>query len=258
MITNFNKRTRKDDIRLLTWVIVIFLFIAWLCTPPGNKFLQMCFWGNNTRMFIAKCKNEDVNLYKFHRNNAVYLAKMFSKDRKRAISEMNKAIALFPPFGNDDELKKLYKDRAVMLIYFGDYKGALGDYLRGGNYDLNDYLRIALLYNEKKKYKNAISYCNSILNVDITAYAGYACLAHVYESQGKYNIALKVWDLAIDRKSTNARAYADRAKLKRSLGDMEGYAEDAAMAKEFSPTLSIEDSFIYNTLHPRVLNLNVE
>ena len=48
MITNFQKQSRKDDVKLLVWIVVGFLFIAWFCSPPGNKLLQLCFWGNNT------------------------------------------------------------------------------------------------------------------------------------------------------------------------------------------------------------------
>ena len=54
MITNFQKQSRKDDVKLLVWIVVGFLFIAWFCSPPGNKLLQLCFWGNNTKYFITK------------------------------------------------------------------------------------------------------------------------------------------------------------------------------------------------------------
>ena len=89
MITNFNAKNRKDDIKVLCLLIMGFFFVAWLCSPPGNKFAQLCFYGNNTQYFIAKMTNkkEDLEAWKFHRNNAIYLAKM---ERKRsALNEID-------------------------------------------------------------------------------------------------------------------------------------------------------------------------
>ena len=62
MITNFNSKTsRKDDAKLLAWIVFGFLIVAWLCTPPGNKFLQICFWGNNTQLFMSKLIHNSDN-----------------------------------------------------------------------------------------------------------------------------------------------------------------------------------------------------
>ena len=111
MITNIKKKSRKDDTKILSWIVFGFLFIAWLCTPPGNKFLQICFWGNNTKMFVEKMMNNSAATeYVFHRNNAVYLAKMYS-NKNSALIEMNKAIETLPSYASDSELKRLYKDR---------------------------------------------------------------------------------------------------------------------------------------------------
>ena len=42
-IQNFKVGNRKDDIKLLMKLIFVFIIVAWLCTPPGNKILQICF-----------------------------------------------------------------------------------------------------------------------------------------------------------------------------------------------------------------------
>ena len=261
MITNFQKTSKKDDLKLLTWIILGFLFVAWLCTPPGNKFLQMCFWGNNTKFLIAKLTNNYATTeYIFHRNNAVYLAKM-SKDKSRAITEMNKAIETLPNFASDQELNTLYKERAYIKLMDGDYKGALNDFVSAGvssnNITFNENLTIALLFKEVGNYREAMSYCNNIINIDNTAYAGYACLADIYNSLGRHDLSVRVWDLAIDRKRNNARAYADRALVKKKLGDLEGYNADVAKAKEYLPTIDLDDSIIYDTLHPKMLTLTI-
>lgn len=261
MITNFKKTTKKDDIKLLVWIVLGFLFVAWLCTPPGNKFLQMCFWGNNTKFLIAKLTNNYQSTeYLFHRNNAVYLAKMYKK-KDKALNEMNKAIETLPTYVNEAELNTLYKERAYIKLFAGDHKGALNDFINGGvksgNVSLNENLTIAMLFKEVGNYREAISYCNNILNTDNTAYAGYACLSEIYNSLGRYDVSLKVWNLAIDRKRNNARAYVDRATVKKQLGDMAGYNEDMKKAKEYLPTIDLDYSIIEETLHPKILTLSI-
>lgn len=258
MITNFKSQSRKDDIKLLIYIIVGFLLIVWFCTPPGNKFLQLCFWGNNTKFFIAKLTNNvDTKEYIFYRNNAVYLAKMY-KDKTAALKEMDKSIASLPTFMSEEELQSLYRDRAQIRMAAGDYKGALNDYMNSGDIEFNDNLRVALLFKIAGNYRQAMSYCNAILEVDNTAYAGYACLADLYSSLERYDIAIRVWNLAIDRKPSNSRFYVDRAKEKKKMGDLAGYNEDVKKAKQYSPTIDINDSIIEDTLNPKMINLTIK
>ncbi len=257
MITNFKKTSRKEDAKLLAWVICGFLFVAWMFTPPGNKFLQVCFWGNNTQLFISKLThNSDATEYLFHRNNAVYLAKMYP-NKKKALDEMNKAIQTFPSYSSESELKSLYKDRADIRLMAGDYKGALNDFMNSGDIQFNDNLKVAMLFKEQGNYREAMSYCNRILEVDSTAYAGFACLSDLYTNLGRYDIALKVLDLSIDRRTNNPKAYAERAKVKKLMGDLEGYNKDVAKAKEYSPTINIDESLTYDALHPKILTLTI-
>ena len=258
MINNFKTTTRKDDIRLITWIVAIFLFVTWLCTPPGNKFLQVCFWGNNTKLFISKIFHDSNSTeYLFHRNNAVYLAKMY-KDKKTALKEMDRAIQTLPTYAQESELQSLYRDRAIIRMSACDYSGALSDFMNSGDISFTDNLKVALLYKLAGNYKEAMSYCNRIIELDSTAYSGYACIADLYTSLGKHNSALKVWNLAIDRRKNNARAYVDRAKVKKLLGDLEGYEEDIKIAKEYLPSIDIEESLIEETLHPRILTLTIK
>lgn len=259
IISNYNKPSRKDDIRLLSIIIAVFIFVVWLFTPPGNKFMEMCFYGNHVKYFFAKLSGDSTNSeYIFHRNNAIYIAKMYKgKNAKKAISEMDEAIKTMPAYVSDTELKTLYKDRAYIKLYVGDYKGALNDFLHSGNIEFNDNLKVAMLLKENGNYKDALSYCNAILDKDPTAYAGFACVADLYSSLKRYDVAIKVWDLLIDRKKNNPRAYMDRAKLKKAMGDMNGYASDVKLAKEYSPSIDENDSIIYEALHPKILALPI-
>ena len=146
MITNFQKQSRKDDVKLLVWIVVGFLFIAWFCSPPGNKLLQLCFWGNNTKYFITKLFSDNSSTeYIFHRNNAVYLAKMYP-DKPTALKEMNKAIETLPSFASDAELRNLYKDRAEIRLFLGDHKGALNDFINSDLISFSDNLKVAMLF----------------------------------------------------------------------------------------------------------------
>ena len=257
MISNFEKKSAKEDLKLLAIIISVFLFVLWLFTPPGNKLLQICFWGNNTRMFVAKLMNEDNKEYVFHRNNAIYLAKMYPEGNKQALREMNKAIELYPSYAPEAGLQKLYAERAQINMYIGNYKQALSDYMNSGSISFNDLLKVAMLYKMKGDYVRAMSFCNAILDSDGKAYAGYACLADVYEAAGRPEVALKVWDVAIDRKKSNPKSYVGRAKIEKKLGKMDAYKKDIEKAREISPYINTDDTYIDDVLNPKVLTISV-
>lgn len=256
MIKNLNSDEKKSDTKLLVWIIVGFFFIVWLCTPPGNKFMQICFWGNNTQFFIAKLQNkEETTAYKFHRNNAVYLAKMDMK--KRALIEMDRAIESYPPYMPKSGLQKLYKDSAQLKLFYKDYHGALNDYTKVQELDVTDQFKIAMLYKVNGNNKHAISSCNSILNFDNRAYSGYLCIADIYAGVGRYDASVKVFNLLIDRVPGRAQYYADRANYKQLQGDISGYNADLAKAKELAPHMKFDSSLVEETLNPKVLTLTI-
>ena len=67
---NYIQNTRRDDTKLLVGIVVAFLLVAWFCSPPGNKFLQICFWGDNVKYTVAKIvKPSSTNEYLHNRNN---------------------------------------------------------------------------------------------------------------------------------------------------------------------------------------------
>lgn len=257
MIKNFSTNTQKrNDAIILAMIIAAFLFVVWLCTPPGNKFIQMAFWGSNTRLFFAKLTNSAATTeWIFHRNNAVYLSKM--KNKEAALLEIDKALMTFPSYGKDKDMSKLYKDRAQIRMFWGDYKGALEDYLHSDNIDIQDSLRVAMLYKLNGNYKEAMSYCNRILDLNYTAYPGFACMADIYAVLGRYDLSVKVFDLLIDRVKNRPMYYADRARYKKAYGDTIGYDEDMQKARELSPTAKLDYSIIEETLHPRILRMDI-
>lgn len=251
---DYKTYNRQKDIKILSIMIGIFLFIVWLCTPPGNKFAQLCFYGNNTKYFIANIINpEAASAHKFHHNNAVYLVDM--KRDKMALRELNKAILALPVYESDKVMYKLYKDRALVNMKLGNYKAALNDYLRCSNLSIQDRLRIALLFKLTENNKKALEYCNSIVNIDYASYPGFACIADVYANVGKYDTSIRVYDLLIDRTPNKPRYYVERAAYKKITGDIDGYNEDIAKAKEILPNIDTEYSIINDTLHPKSLKL---
>ena len=198
MIQNLNKKTpKKDDTKLLAMIIAGFFFVVWLCTPPGNKFMQICFWGNNTQFMIAKMQHkEETTAYKFHRNNAIYNAKMGYE--KKALEDMDAAIQSFPAYMPDNILESLYRDRAQLKLFYRDYKGALNDYTRIENLDFNDFFKLAMLYKINGNNKHAVQYCNSILALDSNAHSGYLCLADTYAGVGRADASVRIFDLLIE------------------------------------------------------------
>lgn len=263
MITNFKNppskksEDKRNSVIFVASIIVVFVLAGWMIMPPIDKISQICYWGNNVHFFFAKLTGSSAATeYIFHRNNAIYLAKMY-RNKKIALTEMNKAIETLPIYASDDELKTLYKERAEIKLYLGEYKSALNDYINSDKITFNDNLKVAMLFKMVGNYRAALSFCNNIINADSAAYAGFACMADLYISAGRPDVALNVWDLAIDRNKNNPRAYADRALVKKSIGDMEGYNKDVKMAKEYSPGINIEKSIIEETLHPKILTLAI-
>lgn len=253
------KKKSVNDNVIIMWIVIGFAFVVWLCTPPGNKFLQFCFWGSHTQYAIAKITNPgSVKEYKYHRNNAVYLAKLYP-NRKDALKEIDLAIGTAPNFLTENEMNTLYKERARIRLFLGEYEGALSDYIKskdtGFNYE--DTINMAILFKNAGDYRDAAKYCNKILNIESTAYIGFACLADIYNTLGRSDVALKVWDLAIDRKESG-KFYLERAKIKKLLGDTVGYNEDMEVAKQRLGRFDEDESSISETtLHPKVLNLDI-
>lgn len=259
MITNFNSdKKKKDDIKLLLLVCMIIVVVVWLIAPPRNKFMQLCYVCKNAQYLIEKTFNPNVaNEWVLHRNNAVYQALMDNK--LEAMKEMDRAFVTMPSYVSETKLSALYKDRATLKIFYKDYKGALDDYARvKTKLDLTDRLKVALLYKMNGNRKYALSYCNSILDVDPTAYAGYACIADIYSSAGRPDTAVKVYDLLIDRAPNKAVYYVDRAKYKQESGDIEGYGHDLNKAKQIAPGMEVSpSSIIEDTISPRKLTLQI-
>ena len=250
MINNFNRRNRKEDLKLLCIIIASFILFAWICTPPGNKFAQILFYGNYAQHFIAKLTKpkEELNEYLFHRNNAIYLAWMDSK--KMSLKEMNLAIAKAPNYIPDTELSKLYLERAELNLFFREYRHALNDFLRIKNPNIIEQFKIALLYKQIGKKKKALYYCNNILNTDSNAYVGYACYADLYASIGRFDISTKVYDILINKIQNRAQFYKDRAYYKNLDGDTMGAEEDLAKSKELSSFILNSPSIVDQTLKP--------
>lgn len=256
MITGYNKKNKKDDAKLLCLIIIGIVFVVWLCTPPGNKFAQIGFYGSKLHYSIAKLTktSEELDEWKFHRNNAVYLARM---NNKMALKEMDKAVQTYPSSLSDSGLAYLYGERAQIRMFYGEHKGALDDYLRLPDPSITDKFKIALLYKQNGNNAKALTYCNSIVSTDSTAYIGYACLADVYAGVNRYDVSIRVYDLLIDKTSNRAKYYADRAVYKKLAGDIDGYNTDMNKAKELSPSIEENNSLIEDTLRPKSLQLTI-
>ena len=241
---------KKSDIKILIVIVSVFLIIVWLCTPPGNKFAQLSLFGSNTQYFMAKIFNPDIiTEYQFHRKNVRYNVDMGNK--KAAYREMNLAINSLPKFISDDVLYKLYQDRGNLKLYYGDYKGALDDFLLIKEPSFEVKFKTAVVMNALGYSKLAINYCNELINADANSYYGFACIADVYATAGKTIVAVKSFDLLIDRVPGKPRYYIERANYKKMLGDTIGYEEDIAKAKSLFNNVDINATLVNETLHPK-------
>ena len=255
MVDLYKKQTdRKNDVKIILYLVVAFLFVAWLCTPPGNKFAQMCFFGNHTQYMLAKIFNpNETTEYIYHRNNVPYMLDM--DDKKSAIEEMDKAINTVPTYVSDDVLYRLYRDRGLVKIYLGEYKGALSDYLKIENPTPEDIFKIALLLKKRGLYRDAMNYCAKLVDLDANSYIGFACIADIYAAAGKPASSVKAFDLLIDRGPKRPVYYVERANYKKMLGDTLGYDEDIKKAQELSPNIDVKYSITQETLYPKKIKL---
>ena len=259
MASILDKKVIKDDRKFLIGIISVFIIVAWLCSPFGNKYTHMSYMANNIMYQLSKMTNSvRVPEYIHMRNNAVFMANLHPKQSNLSLNEMNKAISSVPDYVPSSELAKLYKDRAYIKLYYGDKRGALEDYLLSGDsLDINDRFKVANLLLEKKQYKMATEHCKYILENNYQAFIGYACLANVYESAGRTDVALRLYGLAVSKKPGSARAYIERAQLKLRMGDMKGYTEDLNKAKQMSPNIDKEPSLTEEALSPKKCTLTV-
>lgn len=255
-IGNFNDQNKMKDAIALFFIVLFVLFCVWMLFSPGDKLAQFSFIGNKIKLCWAKnVQKVDVDEWKFHRNNAICLAKMKNKDA--ALREMDLALKTITVSESDYEYYRLCKDSAMVRLYFKDYAGALDDYLKLPNLSLVDKLKVAMLFKKVDNNKEAAKYCNEILNTDTTAYAGYACLADIYANVGKYDVSVRIYDLLISRTSKNPLYFVDRANYKKLAGDFQGYEDDLATAKGINSVVKLESNLLENVINPKALDIDM-
>lgn len=253
-ISNFKVGNRKDDIKLLTMIIISFLLVIWLCSPPGNKFIQLCFYGHNIQYQLMKIVNKDsIEEYLFYWKNAKYLVMMGDK---KAVYEMDKAVQLAPSALPNDILEQLYKDRANINLYFKNYKAALDDYLRVEKLTSKDLLKVAFLFKEQGKQAMAVSYCNRLFSMELERDNACACVADIYASVGKYNSSIKVFDYLIAKNPNKPEYYIERSNYKKLAGDFYGQRVDIRKAQSIKPDIDLELPKITDVMLPEQIELS--
>lgn len=261
MASLLDKKIVNDDRKFSVMLIILLMFVVWFFSNLERRDIQIKMICNSVRYYYAKITNDNsYSEYIYHRNKAVYLAKLNSPRRvKHAIIEMDKAVAVVPDYVSESVLKGLYRDRAYIKLYAGDKKGALHDFLLSGELNLTDDLKVAILLTECEAYGMAVKYCNEILKENNTAVTGYVCLSHVYEQAGKPASALKIYNYAIENKKPgNPKLYVERALLKKRINDLNGYDEDITLAKGLSPNINVECSLMEEAINPKWLLLSVQ
>ena len=258
MASILDKKVVKDDKKFLIGLISTFLFVMWLFSPFGNRFAQLAFWADSFSYMCSKLMNTGrVPDYVHYRNRAIYLAKIYPRNSKRSLEEMDKSIEAGTKYLDENKMSILYSDRAQIKLYYGDKKGALQDFLTAEHLSITDDLKTAVLLTEKGQYPMAVEYCKDILSESPGAFAGYACLSHVYEAAGRPDVAIKLYDLAADKKPNSAIVYMERARLKQRLNNIDGYNQDKETAKKLSPNAETEMSIIDEAIAPGKLSITI-
>lgn len=253
-IQNFKVGNRKDDIKLLSIIVMAFLVVLWLATPPGNKFIQVCFWGHNVQYVVTRIVDKNATEeYKFYWKNALYLAKM---NDKRALTMMDRAIETMPAYLYERDVQNMYLDRAKIRCMFKDYIGSLNDYFKSTSLSNDDILRIALMFKMQNKNSLAVSYCNKLLNYELGFQSGCACIADVYASAGKVSQSIKLYDYLVTKDPDEANYYFVRAQYKKIKGDKIGERNDLYLAKLKDPDVDKKYKPIADVLLAKNINLS--
>ena len=251
------KEMVKDEKKNKVGFIIVAIFLAWLIAPfGGNKFIQLSYMSYNVVHFIMQKLNiTKVPDYIYFRNKAVYLAKISPDKPERAYKELDKAIELLSE--NENELDKIYRDKAQIRLFLGDKKGALEDLELINSPEAIDTYMMGLLYADKRNFEEADDYCRQTISKSYQTMIGYVCLANIQEKLGNINGAIGYYNLAIER-SNNPKAYVERANLKRKLQDINGAQQDLESAKELSPYVDENLSIVGDVINPKTLTLNIK
>lgn len=261
-ISGLKKRSSKDEIVTILLIVSLFVLAIWFVSPPRNKALQLCYWGFKVKAFyLKKTRNIDIEQYRYHVNNAIYLVKLYRNEPwniRRALTEMDLAEQAFPKEEPKQKLSALYKKRAEIKLIAEDYKGALVDYMLAGDLGYYDTLKVGILYTKLGKFEEADKICNEIIQKDASSHSSFACLANVYIQQERLEDALRLYNMSVSRDSKNAQAYVDRAKLKKMMGNEIGYKADMVMAQELYPQIKEEVSYIDTFITPNISDLEFQ
>ena len=242
---------------------LVTIFMIWLFWPHNNSFIRLSYWSYNlfynaTKVLHIPFSTETM----YHRNNAIYLARINKNNSEKSLNEIQRAVDLAAAKESTGELEYLYKERAILKLYYGDKDGALEDYEKavGVINEPMDNMRLAILLTDNHKYKDAVMQCKRILwRGTVPPPFGYVCLAYVYEKSGSPDAALSVYDWAIDRGRQEAYLYIERANLKKRMGDDEAYIQDINNAKKIDPDIKIkDDSFTEKALNLKNIPIKVK
>ena len=215
--------------------LVLLIFFIWLFWPNNNGFIKLSYYADNFVYSILKITHiTKVPEYIHYRNNAVYLAKMYPKKPAPALKAMDRAIAAVPADLADTQLSNLYRESAVLKLYYNDKSGALTDFLSAKVLKDTDYLSMAVLLADESRYDEADSKCNELLAKNNNVISGHICQAYVYEKSGDIESAKQIYDSLVESRPNSEIVYIERASFKKRIDDQKGAEEDFNTAQKHS------------------------
>lgn len=261
MLQRLNNKEEKEAKKKWGLLFFVIIFLIWICIPPRNKPLQVCYWGYNIKAAFIKASASSKNyVYKIHRNTAVYLTKLYdgeSPKMQKALKEIDMAITKFPQDDSLGTLKHLYKDRAYIKYYSGDYKGAINDFVLAEHLEYNDRIIVAMLLKKLGYLDNALVQCQAAALLDDKSYETFACIASVQFALGEKQAAIYAMDYAIEKQKRNAKAYVERARYKKYNGDKTGSQLDLTKARSLDAYVKTNYVFAEDIIRPKRLQLEI-
>ena len=191
--------------------------------------------------------------YKLHRNTAVYITKMYSRDSKqmkKALQEIDLAFTKFPQDGAKNALKRLYKDRAYIKYYVGDFKGSINDFVLAEDLEYKDRIIIAMMLKKLGFLEAALAQCEAASLIDDKSYETFACVASIQNALGNKKAAVNAMDYAIEKQKRNAKAYVERARYRKYIGDDAGKQSDLMKARSIDASIKTNYVFAEDIINP--------
>ncbi len=188
----------------------VVLLLAVLTVKNRN---QQKIWASSLSLWNYVIEHNSRSAVAFNNRGALLGQR---KEFKKALQDLNKAVALRPTY------REAYNNRAIVYFRLGAWNRSLQDYntaIRLSPDYIEAYHNRGVLLLKKEQFVPALEDLNRVLHMDAGYYKGYNSRGLIYDQQGRGALALNDFTQAIALNPQYAEAYYNRGNtlIKSSL-----------------------------------------